>query len=191
MLGCSTLPIVQLLHRSYLWRRIPIWCFGCWNLRLHSGVGFCVPMEGVQTARWVAYRQNVRLHRGSSAVITSTWLAAVTEILFTFRSSLMKITLPYLSWRCTATSVIPGIMGLSLFAPLCVSWRHRQWQCCPLHKSDSMEALTADIPSMFTEIAVSAQERLWLLVVDIFRCDGLMWRRNWNIIYYLYWPDLD
>ena len=26
---CSTLPIVQLLHRFYMWRCIPIWCCGC------------------------------------------------------------------------------------------------------------------------------------------------------------------
>ena len=43
-----------------------------------------------------------------------------------------------------------------------------------------MEASTADRPTMFAEITVSALERLSLLVVDIFWCDGLMWRRNAN-----------
>ena len=45
-----------------------------------------------------------------------------------------------------------------------------------VHKSDSMNVLTADRPSMFAEITVSALEPL--LVVYIFWCDGLIWRRN-------------
>ena len=47
-----------------------------------------------------------------------------------------------------------------------------------VYKSDSMNVLTADRPSMFAEITVSALEPL--LVVDIFWCDGLIWRRNLN-----------
>ena len=42
----------------------------------------------------------------------------------------------------------------------CVSWRHRQWQCCILHNSDSMDALLADRPSTFADITVIALEGL-------------------------------
>ena len=78
------------------------------------------PMDGVQPDRWVAYRQNVRLHR--VARLQSLQHGWVTEMLFTFRSSLIKIVFPYLTFGRSATSVIPGILGLAFLAPLCVSW---------------------------------------------------------------------
>ena len=49
---------------------------------------------------------------------------------------------------------MPGIFGLAWSLSRCVSWRHRQWQCCILHNSDSMDALLADRPSTFADITV-------------------------------------
>ena len=40
----------------------------------------------------------------------------------------------------------------------CVSWRHRQWQCCILHNSDSMDVLSSDRPSTFADITIIAPE---------------------------------
>ena len=58
------------------------------------------------------------------------------------------------------TSVIPGIFGLAWSLARCVSWRHRQWQFCILHNSNSMDALLADRSSTFADITVIAPEGL-------------------------------
>ena len=81
-------------------------------------------------------------------------------LLFTFRPSLTKTELPCLLCGCSATSVIPGIFGLSWSLVRCVSWRHKRWKCCILHNSDSMDALLADRPSTFADITVIAPEGL-------------------------------
>ena len=60
----------------------------------------------------------------------------------------------------SATNVIPGIFGLAWSLSRCVSWRHRQWQCCILHNYDSIDALLADIPLTFADITVIAPEGL-------------------------------
>ena len=83
------------------------------------------------------------------------------------RPSLTKIELPCLLCGRLATSVIPGIFGLAWSLARCVSWRHRQWQCCILHNSDSMDALLADGPSTFADITVIALERLLLCTADM------------------------
>ena len=75
---------------------------------------------------------------GSSTVMNSTFSSSHTETLFTFRPSLTKSELPCLLCGRSATSVIPGIFGLAWSLARCVSWRHRQWQCCILHNSYSM-----------------------------------------------------
>ena len=61
----------------------------------------------------------------------------------------------------------PGIFGLAWSLARCVSWRHRQWQCCILHNSDSMDALLADRPSTFADITVIALEELGLCTADM------------------------
>ena len=91
---------------------------------------------------------------GSSTVRNSTFSSSHTEMLFTFRPSLTKTELPCLLCGRSATSVIPAIFGLTWSLARCVSWRHRQWQCCILHTSDSMDALLADRLSMFADITV-------------------------------------
>ena len=100
---------------------------------------------------------------GSSTVMNSTFLFSYIEMLFTFRPSLTKTELPCLLCGRSATSVIPGIFGLAWSLARCVSWRHRQWQCCILHNSDSMDALLlvlADRPSTFADITVISLEGL-------------------------------
>ena len=67
----------------------------------------------------------------------------------------------------SATSVIPGIFGLAWSLARCVSWRHRQWQCCILHNYDSMDALLADRPSTFSDITVIVPEGLCLCTADM------------------------
>ena len=53
---------------------------------------------------------------------------------------------------CTsATSAIPGIIGLVWSLDQCVSWRQRQ--CCSLYITDSMDALLAVRPSTFEDIS--------------------------------------
>ena len=89
-----------------------------------------------------------------------TFSSSHTEMLFTFRLSLTKAELPCLLCGRLATSVIPGIFGLARSLARRVSWRHRQWQCCILHNSDSMDALLADRPSTFADITVIAPEGL-------------------------------
>ena len=81
-------------------------------------------------------------------------------MLFTFRPSLTKTELPCLLCGRSATSVIPGIYDLAWSLAQCVSWKHRQWQCCILHNSDSMDGLLADRPSTFADIIVIAPEGL-------------------------------
>ena len=41
---------------------------------------------------------------------------------------------------------------------VCVSWRQRQWQCCSLHSSDSIDVLLAVRPLTLADITVSAIE---------------------------------
>ena len=60
----------------------------------------------------------------------------------------------------SATSVTPVIFGIAWSLAWCVSCSHRQWQCCILHNSDSMDALLADRPSTFADITVIAPEGL-------------------------------
>ena len=96
----------------------------------------------------------------STVVMNSTFSSSHTEILFTFRPSLTKADQPGLLCGRSATSVIPGIFGLAWSLARCVSWRHRQWQCCILHNYVSMDALLADIPSTFADISVIAPEGL-------------------------------
>ena len=88
-------------------------------------------------------------------------------MLFTFRPSLTITELPCLLCARSATSVIPGIFGLAWSLGRCVSLRHRQWQCCILHNSDSMDALLADRPSPFADITVIAPEGFWLCTADM------------------------
>ena len=97
---------------------------------------------------------------GSSTVMNSTFYSSHTEMLFTFRQSLTKTELPCLLCGRSVTSVIPGIVGLAWSLARCVSWRHRQWQCCILHNSDSMDALLVDRPSTFADITGIALEVL-------------------------------
>ena len=104
---------------------------------------------------------------GSYTVMNSTFSSSHTEMLFTFRPSLTKTELPWLLCGRSATSVIPGIFGLAWSLARCVSWRHRQWQCCILYNSDSMDALLADRPSTFADITVIAPEGLWLCTADM------------------------
>ena len=79
-------------------------------------------------------------------------------MLFIFRPSLTKTELPCLLCGCSVISVISGIFGLAWSLARCVSWRHRQWQCCILHNSDSMDVLLADRPSTIADITVIAPE---------------------------------
>ena len=99
--------------------------------------------------------------------MNSTWSYSHTEMLFTFRPSLTKTEIPCLLCGCSATSVMPGIFGLAWSLARCVSWRHRQWQCCILHNSDSMDVLLADRPSTFADITVIAPEGQWLCTADM------------------------
>ena len=71
-----------------------------------------------------------------------------------------KTELPCLLCGRSATSAIPGIIGLDWSLNRCVSWRQRQWQCCSLHITDSMDALLAVSPSTFADLTVIATEGL-------------------------------
>ena len=97
---------------------------------------------------------------GSPTVMNSTLSSSQTEMLLTFRPSLTKTELPCLLCGRSATSVIPGMLGLARSLALCVSWRHRQWQCLFLHNSDGMAILLAVRPSMFADIIISVSEEL-------------------------------
>ena len=110
---------------------------------------------------------------GSSTVMNSTLSSSQTEMLLTFRPFLTKTELPCLLCGRSATSAIPGILGLSRFLALWISWRHRQWQS--MHNFDSMDALLAVRPSMSADITISASEELSLCTADIFMVCGLMW----------------
>ena len=59
-----------------------------------------------------------------STIMNSTFSSSHTEMLFTFRPSLTKTELPCLLCGHSATSVIPGILGLAWSLARCVSWRH-------------------------------------------------------------------
>ena len=117
-----------------------------------------------QWREWEWFRwwfvQGVYNDTGSSSVMNLTLSSSHTEMLFTFRPSLTKTELPCLVCGRSATSVIPGIFGLAWSLARCVSWRHRQRQCCIFHNSDSMDALLADRPSTFADITVIAPEGL-------------------------------
>ena len=125
---------------------------------------------GIRNGSGGGLYKECRTTPGSSTVMNSTFSSSHTEMLFTFRPSLTKTELPCLCGR-SATSVIPGIFGLAWSLARCVSWRHRQWQCCIWHNSDSMDALLADRPSMFVDITVIAPEGL----LTVYRRHGL-----WN-----------
>ena len=62
----------------------------------------------------------------SSTVMNSTFSSSHTEMLFTFKPTLTKTELPCLLCGRSATSVIPGIIGLAWSLDRCVSWRQRQ-----------------------------------------------------------------
>ena len=105
----------------------------------------------------------------------TTLSSSQTEILLTFRPSLTKTELPCLLCGHSAASAIPEILDLARSLALWVSWRHRQWQCLSLHNYDSMDALLAVRPSMFTDITISASEELSLCTADILIVCSLMW----------------
>ena len=96
----------------------------------------------------------------SSTVMSSTFPSSQTEMLFTFRPSLINTGLPCLLCGRSATSAIPGIIGFAWSLDRWVSWRQRQWQCCSLHITDRMDVLLAVRPSTFADITVIATEGL-------------------------------
>ena len=109
---------------------------------------------------------------GSSTVMSSTFPSSYTEMLFIFRSSLIKTELPCL---LCATSVIPRILGLAWSLDRCISWRQRH--CCSLHITDSMDALLAVRPSTFADITVIATEGPWLWTPDMV-CKLMLWKNK-------------
>ena len=160
---CLNLTIARPLPRRY-----PLWCIprgycGCWNLLLRYEAWFFCPSGGSRNGSGGGLYRECTTTPGSSTVMNSTFSSSHTEMLFTFRPSLTKTELPCLLCGHSATSVIPGIFGLAWSLARCVSWRHRQWQCCILHNSDSIDALLAT----FADITVIAPEGLWLCTADM------------------------
>ena len=134
-----------------------------WKNWLINRLGSLVIVAGPRQARFFhgpcgvqgVYNSTGKLHRNEF-----TFSSSHTEMLFTFRPSLTKTELPCLLCGGSATSIIPGIFGLAWSLARCVSWRHRQWQCCNLHHSDNMDVLLADRPSTFADITGITPEGL-------------------------------
>ena len=64
------------------------------------------------------------------------------------------MALPYFSWGLSMAIFIPVIVGLLLFGPLCVSWRHNTWQLCSQHNFAMRSRLGDERPSMFADMIV-------------------------------------
>ena len=64
------------------------------------------------------------------------------------------MALPYFSWGLSMAIFIPVIVGLLLFGPLCVSWRHNTWQLCSLHNFAMRSRLGDERHSMFADMIV-------------------------------------
>ena len=64
------------------------------------------------------------------------------------------MALPYFSWGLSMAIFIPVTVGLLLFGPLCVSWRHNTWQLCSLHNFATRSRLGDERPSMFADMIV-------------------------------------
>ena len=149
--------------RRLLKSPITMWSlFLCPNAGSRNGSGDGLYMECTTTS-------------GSSTVMRSTFPSSQTNMLFTFSPCLIKTKLPCLLCGRSATSAIPGIIGLVWYLDRCVSWRQRQWQCCSLHTTDSMDTFLAVRPSTFADITVIATEGLWLWTADMV-CSLMLWK---------------
>ena len=64
------------------------------------------------------------------------------------------MTLPYFLCELSVTFFVPVILGMLLFGPLCVSWRHSTWQLCSQHNFAMRFRLGDERPSMFADMIV-------------------------------------
>ena len=69
----------------------------------------------------------------------------------------VKIALAYCSWGDSIVSFMPGMLGLTLFGPQCVSWRHKTWQASSQQIFAMMSLLAEEKPSTLIEITLRAE----------------------------------
>ena len=91
-------------------------------------------------------------------VSISMSLFSVIDVEVMTRSGFTELALPYFSWGLSMAIFIPVILGLLLFGPLCVSWRHTTWQLCSQHNFAMRSRLGDERPSMFADMIVIVED---------------------------------